>query len=99
MRNRGGGSSWVWLLALGGVAYFVIKGKSPTPTPLSVYPEYAYTAQTSMAATNKQKAPAVVIPTTYFQSVQGQELSAVLTQCAGSYPGCTVLSGDTQLGL
>lgn len=101
MRNpRGGGSSLIWLLAAGGAAaaiYFYSKSTG-TPAPLSIYPEYAYTAQTSMAATPQQKATAALLPTPLFSSVQQQEQAAILSQCAGSYPGCTILTADTQLG-
>jgi hypothetical protein len=69
-----------------------------TPAPLSIYPEYAYTAQTSMAATNKQQAPAAVLPLSpLFDSVQQQEQSAVYAQCAGGTV-CSPVAGDTQLG-
>jgi len=69
-------------------------------TPLSIYPEYGYTAQTSMAANPRQKAPAaVIIPSPMYSAVQSQEQAAILSQCAGSYPGCSVLMPDTQLGL
>ena len=73
----------------------------PAASPLAIYPEYAYTAQpvtTSMASSPAQKATASIMPTPLFQAVQAQEQAAVLGQCAGSYPGCTVLTGDTQLG-
>ena len=70
------------------------------PTPLSIYPEYAHVAHTSMAATPYQKAPAAAItPIPLYTAVQSQEQGAVLGQCVGSYPGCTVLMSDTQLGL
>ena len=95
--------STTWLL-LGGaaVAYYVLKssGVVTTATPLSIYPEYAYTAQTSMAASPAQKAPvATIIPSPMYSAVQAQEQAAILSQCAGSYPGCSVLMSDTQLGL
>lgn len=73
---------------------------SMTANPLSIYPEYASVARTSMAATPHQKAPAAVItPIPLYTAVQSQEQGAVLGQCVGSYPGCTVLMSDTQLGL
>lgn len=104
--------SWMWLAAVGGLAYLAyqkvqsgaganmpgIPFYSTTPTPYSVYPEWGYTAQTSMAATPAQKAPAAVTPTPYYQSVQSQEQAALLTQCIGSFPSCTPMLGDTQLG-
>ena len=109
---RGSDSSWLWIAGaavLGYVAYQQVQQSagpsmpgmpfySTTPTPLSIYPEYGYTAQTSMAASSKQQAPAAVTPTTYFTSVQQQEQAALLSQCVGAYPGCTPMLGDTQLG-
>jgi hypothetical protein len=71
---------------------------STTAAPVSIYPEFAYTAQTSMAATPAQKTTAVQ-PTSLFTATQQQAAWALQTQCAGSYPGCTPLLGDTQLGL
>jgi hypothetical protein len=72
---------------------------STTATPLSIYPEYGYLQQaTSMAATPAQKASTVVQPTGYFAAMQQQNVWAMQTQCAGSYPGCTPVLGDTQLG-
>jgi hypothetical protein len=88
----------LWLLGIGGAvaAYFASK---PKPAPLSIYPEFAYTAQTSMAMTPKQRAAAArVIPTPLFSTVQQEEQAAILSQCAGSYPPCTPLAADTQLG-
>lgn len=104
--------TWMWVAVGGVVAYLIYQQQqstsganaagipfySTTPTPLSIYPEFAYTAQTSMAATPAQKAPAAVTPTAYYASVQAQEQAALLTQCAGSFPGCTPMLGDTQLG-
>ena len=100
-------STWLILGAAAAVAlYFwnqssgVIQVSSAAATPLSIYPEYAHVAQTSMAATPYQKAPAAVItPVPLYTAVQSQEQGAVLGQCVGSYPGCTVLMSDTQLGL
>jgi hypothetical protein len=96
-----------WLLVgAGAVAvYYVMKsaGIAPaiiTATPYSIYPEFAYTATTSMAASPVQKAPAATItPSPMYAAVQAQEQGAVLGQCVGSYPGCTILMSDTQLGL
>ena len=105
---------WMWL-AVGGVAAYVLFQQSQaaggaraagtpfystTPTPYAVYPEFAYTAQTSMASTPGQKASTAVLPAsmTSWTSVQQQEQAALLTQCAGAYPGCTPMLGDTQLG-
>ena len=93
-RTKGMDSSWLWILGLGAVVYFAQKsGIIPAlaqPTPYSIYPEFAYTAQTSMAATGKQKAPAAIIPpTTAYTSVQQQEKSALMSQ----------MVTDWQLGL
>jgi hypothetical protein len=71
---------------------------STTATPLSIYPEFAYTQQTSMAATPAQKAPTAVQPTGLFTAMQQQNAWAMATQCAGSYPACTPVLGDRQLG-
>jgi hypothetical protein len=104
---------WLWLLAgaaaIGAFYWAQSQGILPaagtpitgTPTPLSIYPEFAYTAQTSMAATPAQQTATGQVPVQpipQFAAVQGMEQAAVLGQCAGSYPGCTVLTGDTQLG-
>lgn len=96
----------VWLLlgaAAVGVYYVYKSGAIPglaPGTPLSIYPEFAYTAQTSMAANPSQKVPAAsIVPSPLYNAVQAQEQAAILTQCIGSYPGCTVLMSDTQLGL
>lgn len=104
----------VMIFGLGGLAIYLIYNQaqaiagpnmpgipyySGTATPLSIYPEFSYTAQTSMSTTPNQKATTAVIPPqSFFTSVQQQEQAALLTQCAGSYPGCTPLLGDTQLG-
>jgi hypothetical protein len=114
MARHSDGTQWLWIAGLGAVAYYLYQQSqanagasaagtpfySTTPTPLSIYPEFAYTAQTSMATTPAQKAStAVITPINYFTSVQEQEQAALLTQCAGGYPGCTPMLGDTQLGL
>lgn len=98
--------SWVILGAAAVALYYWHQSSSGTvqvstaATPLSIYPEYAHVAQTSMAATPYQKAPAATItPVPLYTAVQSQEQGAVLGQCVGSYPGCTVLMSDTQLGL
>ena len=95
-----------WLLlgaaAVGLYYYLQSQGVITAPaaaTPLSIYPEYAYTAQTSMAASPNQQAPAaVIIPSPLYSAVQAQEQAAILTQCVGSNV-CSVLTADTQLGL
>ena len=90
--------SWIWIL-LAGAAVAAYEATKQTPTPLAVYPELGYTQQTSMAVQPGQKAPAAVVPISQWESVQQAEQTAVLNQCAGSYPGCSILSSDTQLGL
>lgn len=97
-------STWMWIAGLVGLGYLASKsGLLPTiaaATPYSIYPEFAYTAQTTMAATPSQHAPAAVIPPTgQYTSVQQQEQAALIAQCAGSWPNCTPLSSDWQLGL
>jgi hypothetical protein len=109
---------WIWYAAGAALVAYLIsqqtgaaagataKGTpfySTQPTPYSVYPEWAYTAQTqgtSMAASPNQMAPTAVMPkpTTYFTSVQQQEQAALMSQCMGAWPGCTPMLGDTQLG-
>lgn len=101
MRNPrgGGGSGWLWLLGIGGVVAYFASKSSAQAAPLAIYPEYGYTAQTSMAATPKQKATqAMLPPTPLFASVQQQEQAALYTQCAGSNV-CSIVSPDTALGL
>lgn len=79
------------------MAYLVSKSTAQA-APLSIYPEYAYTAKTSMAKTPQQKAAAAATPIPLYQSIQQQEQAAILSQCAGSYPACTIITADTQLG-
>lgn len=103
MRNKGSTTWLLWAAAAAAVYYYLQSKGTITvatqATPLSIYPEYAHTAQTSMAASPNQKAPAApVIPNSYYTAVQAQEQAAILTQCIGSYPGCTILTADTQLG-
>lgn len=96
-------STWTWVLLGAGVALIGYLKSQPaaTPAPLSIYPSLAWTAVTTMAATPAQKATTATapVPTGYFTSVQQQEQAAVTSQCAGSYPVCTPLAGDTQLGM
>ena len=87
--------TWVWL-GLGVLAaYFVSTqtGVTSQATPLSIYPELAYTAQTSMAATPQQQAPT----TTQYASTQQSAQAAILAQCAGASV-CSPLLTDVQLG-
>ena len=92
-------SDVIWIGAAGVAAYFVYTQIVGQATPLSIYPEYAYTATTSMAQTPQQVASTAKIPpTTLFAETQNQANAAILAQCAGSYPACTPLFGDTQLG-
>ena len=89
----------VWIGA-GIAGIYVLLQVIPQATPLSIYPEFAYTAQTTMAQTPKQIASTAAIPaTSLFSTTQGQANMAILAQCAGSYPYCTQLMSDTQLGL
>ena len=100
---------WTLAAVVGGVAVVaylnqsgLFQSASAQATPLSVYPELAYTAvpaTTSMAATNAQQASAAVLPQTpLYSSVQLSEANAIYGQCVGANV-CTPLSGDTQLGL
>lgn len=102
---RRGDSSWLLYLGLAGAAYLIYQksgiAAATTPTPYSIYPEFAYTAQTTMAATPAQQASTAKIPPQpipSFTSVQQQEQAALMSQCAGSWPGCTNLLADTSLG-
>ena len=94
--------NWLMYLGIAAAAYFVYQksgiAAATTPTPYSIYPEFAYTAQTTMAATPSQQAPAAVVPITTYTSVQQQEQAALMSQCAGSWPGCTNLMAYTSLG-
>ena len=103
MSRRKTSTAWLWYGVAAAGVYYALKSSGllgAAATPLSIYPEFGYTAKTtSMAASPQQNAPAAVIPPTpLYQAVQGQEQAAILSQCAGSYPGCTVLMADTQLG-
>lgn len=103
MKNQ---ATWLWLGlgagAIAGLYYLQSQGLLPaaaTATPLSIYPELAYTKTTSMAATPGQKATTTVVPPTpYFSSVQQAEQAAIYGQCVGASV-CSPLSGDMQLGL
>jgi hypothetical protein len=93
--------STLLLLAGGAAAVYFITQAMPQATPLTIYPSLAWTGvtkQTSMAKTPAQQAAAAVQPTSLYSSVQQQAQSAIYGQCAGSYPACTPLLGDTQLG-
>jgi hypothetical protein len=81
------------LLLLGGaaVAIYFLSQQAATPTPLSIYP--------SMAHTPIQKASTIVPASSLFSSTQTQAQNALLFQCVGSFPGCTPLLSDWQLGL
>lgn len=101
-----GKDNWLLYLGLAGVGYLIYTKTGlaaaiarSQATPYSIYPEFAYTAQTTMAATPTQQASAAVIPpTSAYTSVQQQEQAALMSQCAGSWPGCTNMLADTQLG-
>lgn len=90
------------LLWIGGAAvvlyYLSQQSAGGAATPLSIYPSLAWTATTSMAKTPKQQASTVVPASSLFSSTQTAAQNALFQQCAGSYPGCTPLLGDTQLG-
>jgi hypothetical protein len=97
--------SWLWLLIGGVVIYYLYTqqqqagGSTPTvglmqPTSYSIYPSMA-----SMATTSNQQASTVVPPVSLYSATQATNTADILTQCAGSYPGCSPLLADTQLGL
>ena len=97
---------WMWAGIAAGAAVLVYMNQSgilPAPataTPLSVYPEFGYTAQatTTMAATPQQQTTAPLPPTPQFTSVQAAQQNAILAQCVSANV-CSPLTGDTQLGL
>lgn len=95
----------LWIAGGAALLYFlskqtgVLSAITTTATPYSIYPEYAYTATTSMAKTPTQQASTVIQPTTLYSNVQQQAASAIQAQCVGSYPACTPMLGDTQLGM
>lgn len=88
------------LLWIGGAAavIYLLTQQTAAATPLSIYPSLAWTATTSMAKTPAQQASTVVPASSLFSSTQTQATNALLQQCSGSYPSCTPLLGDTQLG-
>lgn len=86
------------LLAAAAVAVYLLSQQTAAAAPLSIYPEYAYTATPTMATTAQQKAATVIPPSSLYTTTQTQAQSAIYSQCAGAYPGCTPLMGDTQLG-
>lgn len=91
------------MVLAGGIALvYYLSQQQPQAAPLSIYPSLAWTATTpttsSMAKSASQKAAAAVVPSTLYTSAQQQNLSAMLSQCVGAYPGCTPLVSDTQLG-
>ena len=93
---------WIWALVAAGAAavyYFQqSQGSTATATPLSVYPEAAWTKTTSMAATPQQQASTkTVLPITSSQSASEANVSAIYAQCVGAAV-CSPLAGDTQLG-
>lgn len=94
-------ASWLWLAGGVALAYYLYQ-QLPQAAPLSIYPSLAWTAvtpgTTSMAKTPSQKAAAAVAPTSLYSEAQQQNQAAMLSQCVGSYPGCTPLVSDTQLG-
>ena len=82
-----------WIAGAAALVYWLSRHRATgAATPLSVYP--------SMAATAAQQAPAAVIPpSSTYSAAQAQEQSALFAQCVGTYPVCTPMAGDTQLGL
>lgn len=93
----------LWLAGGAALIYFLFKtgAVTQTPAPLSIYPSLAFTQVTSMAKTPAQKASTAtpIAPISVYQAAQAQEQQALLAQCAGSYPGCTPLMSDMQLGM
>lgn len=104
MRNPQTDNTWLWVLGgVAAVAWYLNSQQqaTTTPTPYSIYPSLAWTAQTSMASSPTQQASTAgppPPPTPLFQSVQQQEQAALYTQCAGSNV-CSIVTADTQLGL
>lgn len=95
----------LWIAGAGALLYFLSQQQtaaggtvSTTATPYSIYPSMAYTAA-SMATNPAQKAPTVIPANSLYTSTQQQAVNALTSQCAGSYPACTPMLGDTQLGL
>lgn len=94
----------IWIAGAGALLYFLSQQQtaaapvSTTATPYSIYPSMAYTA-TSMATNPAQKASTIIPASTLYTSTQQQAVNALTSQCAGSYPACTPMLGDTQLGL
>lgn len=87
------------LLLAGGAAlayYLYTSGSLAQAAPLSIYPEFAYTATPTKSSQSSTKQ--IVSPTSLYTSAQGQNVSAMYAQCAGAYPGCTPMMTDTQLG-
>jgi hypothetical protein len=102
------------LLLLAGaaaLAYYLYSSQTPpqypgipiystTPTPLGIYPSLSWLQQTAMAATPNQRAStAEVLPQSLFTATQMANRNSLLSQCAGSWPTCTPMAGDTFLGL
>lgn len=92
----------VLIIGAAALAYWLYHQQTTAQAaPLSIYPSLAWTAQpatTSMATSPAQKASTVVAPESLYSSAQQQNISAMAAQCAGSYPACTPLVSDTQLG-
>ena len=97
-------SSWIWLIAAAAALYYWQQQQQSAasttasvalqPTPYSIYPSMA-----SMATTTTQQASTTIQPTTLYSAMQSQNVADIMSQCAGSYPGCSPLLADTQLGL
>lgn len=92
----------VLIIGAAALAYYLYHQQTTVQAaPLSIYPSLAWTAQpatTSMASSGTQKASTVVAPESLYTSAQNQAQAAIAAQCVGSYPACTPLTSDTQLG-
>jgi hypothetical protein len=89
-------------LAGGAALVYYLYQQQPQAAPLAIYPSLGWTVAkpttSSMAKSSTQKASTVIAPLSLYSSAQQQNQSAMLSQCVGAYPGCTPLTGDTQLG-
>jgi hypothetical protein len=83
-----------WLLLGAGLAVLLYLKFQRQATPLWIYPSLA--ASTTQQASTAGAPP--VVPTPQYSSVQQQEVAALYAQCAGS-PTCSIVVGDTQLGI
>ena len=96
------GDTLLWIAGAAAVLYFVSQqtgGLVTAATPYSIYPSLARTQQTSMAVSPTQRASTVMAPSGLYSATQAAEQNAMYAQCAGAYPACSAMVGDTQLGL